>query len=155
MINFNVEVVADMAKAKQTIRIMMADDHVIFRQGVRKLLEGEDDIDIVGEAANGDECIAMVAKLRPAIVLLDLNMPGKIGLAVLEEVNFDSLSTRAIILTAAEDERDAVRAMCPRDRSEAIGERSASQEHPPGLQRRNLAGQSRYGRGHEGLCQKF
>jgi DNA-binding NarL/FixJ family response regulator len=100
-----------MAKAKQAIRVMMADDHVIFRQGVRNLLEGEDDISIVGEAANGDQCVAMMAKLRPDIVLLDLNMPGKSGLAVLEEVNFDSLSTRAIILTAAEDDRDAVRAM--------------------------------------------
>ena len=100
-----------MAKAKQAIRVMMADDHVIFRQGVRKLLEGEDDISIVGEAADGNECVAMMAKLRPDIVLLDLNMPGKNGVAVLEEVNFDSLSTRAIVLTAAEDDRDAVRAM--------------------------------------------
>jgi DNA-binding NarL/FixJ family response regulator len=106
-----VEVPADMAKAKQAIRVMMADDHVIFRQGVRKLLEDEDDISIVGEAADGNECVAMMAKLRPDILLLDLNMPGKNGLAVLEEVNFDSLSTRAIVLTAAEDDRDAVRAM--------------------------------------------
>jgi DNA-binding NarL/FixJ family response regulator len=100
-----------MAKEKKTIHVMVADDHVIFRQGVRKLLEGEGDISIFGEASNGDECIAMLGKLRPDIVLLDLNMPGKSGLAVLEEVNFDSLSTRAIILTAAEDDRDAVRAM--------------------------------------------
>ena len=69
------------------------------------------DISIVGEAADGNECVAMMAKLRPDIVLLDLNMPGKNGVAVLEEVNFDSLSTRAIVLTAAEDDRDAVRAM--------------------------------------------
>jgi DNA-binding NarL/FixJ family response regulator len=100
-----------MATAKQAIRVMMADDHVVFRQGVRKLLEGEDDISIVGEASNGNECIAMMAKLRPDIVLLDLNMPGKNGLAVLEEANFDSLPTRAIVLTAAEGHRDSVRAM--------------------------------------------
>jgi two-component system, NarL family, nitrate/nitrite response regulator NarL len=106
-----VEVPADMAKAKQAIRVMMADDHVIFRQGVRMLLEGEDDISIVGEASNGNECVAMMPKLRPDIILLDLNMPGKDGFAVLEEVNFDSLSTRVIVLTAAEDDRDAVRAM--------------------------------------------
>lgn len=100
-----------MAKAKQAIRVMMADDHLIFRQGVRKLLECEDDISIVGEAADGSESLTMLAKLRPDIVLLDLNMPGKDGLAVLREGNFDSLPTRVIVLTAAEDDRDAVRAM--------------------------------------------
>ena len=89
----------------------MADDHVIFRDGLRKLLDGEDDITIVGEASNGNECIRMLAKLKPDILLLDLRMPDKDGLAVLEEVNFDSLPTRVIVLTAAEDDRDVVRAM--------------------------------------------
>lgn len=89
----------------------MADDHVIFRHGVRKLLESEDDIKIVGEASNGSECVNMLTKLKPDILLLDLRMPDKDGLAVLEEANLDSLTTRIIVLTAAEDERDAVRAM--------------------------------------------
>jgi DNA-binding NarL/FixJ family response regulator len=100
-----------MATVKQQIRVMMADDHFLFREGVRKLLECEDDISIVGEAADGDECVALMAKLRPDIVLLDLNMPGKNGLAVLEEVDFDSLLTRAIILTAAGDNGEVVQAM--------------------------------------------
>jgi DNA-binding NarL/FixJ family response regulator len=89
----------------------MADDHVIFRQGVRKLLEEEDDISIVGEAANGNECVHMMAKVRPDILLLDLNMPDKDGLTVLEELNFDSLPTQVVVLTATEDDREAVRAM--------------------------------------------
>src|SRR5229473_1936824 len=80
-----------MAKAKQSIRVLMADDHVIFRDGLRKLLDGEEDITIVGEASNGNECIRMLTKLKPDILLLDLRMPDKDGLAVLEEVNFDSL----------------------------------------------------------------
>ena len=101
----------DMAKAKQAIRVMMADDHAIFRDGLRKLLKSEEDIKIVGEASNGTECIRMLTKLQPDILLLDLRMPDKDGLAVLEEVNVDSLTTRIIVLTAAEDERDAVRAM--------------------------------------------
>ena len=84
---------------------------MIFRDGLRKLLESEDDIKIVGEASNGNECIHMLTKLKPDILLLDLRMPGKDGLAVLEETNLDSLATRIIVLTAAEDERDAVRAM--------------------------------------------
>jgi DNA-binding NarL/FixJ family response regulator len=89
----------------------MADDHMIFRQGVRKLLEGEDDISIVGEAVNGNDCIAMMAKFKPDILLLDINMPDKDGLAVLHEINFDSLPTQVIVLTASEDDRDAVQAM--------------------------------------------
>src|ERR1700726_651274 len=101
-----------MAKnAKQSIRVLMADDHVIFRDGLRKLLDGEDDIAIVGEASNGNECIRMLTKLKPDILLLDLRMPDKDGLAVLEEVNFDTLPTRVVVLTAAEDDRDVVRAM--------------------------------------------
>jgi two-component system, NarL family, nitrate/nitrite response regulator NarL len=100
-----------MAQLKQTIRVLMADDHVIFRDGLRKLLESEDDIKIVGEASNGNECVRMLNNLKPDILLLDLRMPGKDGLAVLEETNLDSLTTRIIVLTAAEDERDAVRAM--------------------------------------------
>src|SRR6201998_3953560 len=101
-----------MAKAtKQQIRVLMADDHAIFREGLRKLLDSDDEIAIVGEASNGNDCIKMLAKLKPDILLLDLRMPDKDGLAVLEEVNFDQLPTRVVVLTAAEDDRDVVRAM--------------------------------------------
>src|SRR6202158_3489783 len=100
-----------MAKTKQQIRVLLADDHAIFRDGLRKLLDADEDITIVGEAQNGAECIKMLAKLKPDILLLDLRMPDKDGLAVLEEVNFDTLPTRVIVLTAAEDARDVVRAM--------------------------------------------
>ena len=100
-----------MAKSKQPIRVLVADDHAIFRDGLRKLLDSDDDIAIVGEAQNGNECIKLVTKLKPDILLLDLRMPDKDGLAVLEEVNFDSLPTRVICVTAAEDDRDVVRAM--------------------------------------------
>src|SRR6202048_5382418 len=100
-----------MTKAKQAIRILVADDHAIFRNGPPKLLEVADDVQIIGEASNGVECTKMLAKLRPDILLLDLRMPEKDGLGVLEEVNFDSLPTRVIVLTAAEDDRDVVRAM--------------------------------------------
>src|SRR5713101_524886 len=100
-----------MAEAKKMIRVLMADDHVIFRTGLRKLLETEDDIKIVGEASNGHECVDLLTKLKPDILLLDLRMPDKGGLAVLEEINFDSLTTHVIVLTAGEDDLDAVRAM--------------------------------------------
>src|ERR1039458_9447377 len=100
-----------MTKAKPAIRILVADDHAIFRDGLRKLLEVADDVQIVGEASNGVECTKMLAKLKPDILLRDLRMPEKDGLGVLEEVNFDSTPTRVIVLTAAEDDRDVVRAM--------------------------------------------
>jgi len=89
----------------------VADDHAVFRDGLRKLLEGADEILVVGEASNGNQCIKMLDKFKPDILLLDLRMPEKDGLAVLTEVNFESLSTRVIVLTAAEDDRDVVRAM--------------------------------------------
>src|SRR6202047_1440210 len=100
-----------MTKAKQGIRILVADDHAIFRGGLRKLLEAADEIQIVGEASNGNECVKMLGKFKPDILLLDLRMPQKDGLGVLMEVNFDSLPTRVIVLTAAEEDRDGVCAM--------------------------------------------
>lgn len=100
-----------MAKNKQPIRVLLADDHPIFRDGLRKLLTSDDDIAIVGEASNGNECIQLIAKLKPDVLLLDLRMPDKDGLTVLEEVNFDTLATRVIVLTATEDDRDVIRAM--------------------------------------------
>ena len=90
---------------------MVTDDHAIFRDGLRKLLEEADDISIVGEVSNGVECLKMLPKVKPDVLLLDLRMPEKDGLAVLEEVNLDSSPTRIIVLTAAEDDRDVVRAM--------------------------------------------
>src|SRR4029077_7859557 len=101
----------DMAKTKPQIRVLLADDHAIFRDGLRKLLGADEDMIIVGEAQNGAECIKPLAKLKPDILLLDLRMPDKDGLAVLEEVNFDTIPTRVVVLTAAEDDRDVVRAM--------------------------------------------
>lgn len=93
------------------IKVLVADDHAIFREGLRKLLQVADDITIVGEASNGVECAKMVTKLKPDILLLDLRMPDKDGLSVLAEVDLNSLPTRIIVLTAAEDERDVIRAM--------------------------------------------
>jgi DNA-binding NarL/FixJ family response regulator len=75
-----------MAKDKSAIRILIADDHAIFRGGLRKLLEGANDISIVGEASNGLECVKMLEKFRPDVLLLDLRMPEKDGWGVLEEV---------------------------------------------------------------------
>jgi two-component system, NarL family, nitrate/nitrite response regulator NarL len=100
-----------MSKKQSTIRILVADDHAIFREGLRKLVGGSGDVQIVGEASNGNECIKMIVELKPDILLLDLLMPEKDGLGVLGEINFESVSTRVIVLTASEDDRDVIRAM--------------------------------------------
>jgi len=100
-----------MPTERSSIKVLVADDHAVFRDGLRKLLEGADEILVVGEASNGNQCIKMLDKFKPDILLLDLRMPEKDGLAVLTEVNFESLPTRVIVLTAAEDDRDVIRAM--------------------------------------------
>jgi DNA-binding NarL/FixJ family response regulator len=100
-----------MTSVQSKIKLLIADDHAIFRDGLRKLLDSDEIITIVGEARNGAECIKMLGKLKPDILLLDLHMPDKDGFEVLEEINFDTIPTRVIILTAAEDDRDLVRAM--------------------------------------------
>jgi DNA-binding NarL/FixJ family response regulator len=98
-------------RSRVKIKLLIADDHAIFRDALRKLLDSDDEITIVGEAHNGAECIKKLGELKPDILLLDLCMPEKNGLAVLEEVNFDTLGTRVIVLTAAEDDRDVTRAL--------------------------------------------
>jgi two-component system, NarL family, nitrate/nitrite response regulator NarL len=98
-------------RSRLKIKLLIADDHAIFRDALRKLLDWDDEITIVGEAHNGAECIKKLGELKPDILLLDLRMPDKNGLAVLEEVNFDTLGTRVIVLTAAEDDRDLKRAL--------------------------------------------
>jgi two-component system nitrate/nitrite response regulator NarL len=100
-----------MPRERPSIKVLIADDHAFFRDGLRKLLEDAADISVVGEASNGNQCIKMLDKFKPDILLLDLRMPEKDGLAVLTEVNFESLPTRVIVLTAAEVDRDVVRAM--------------------------------------------
>jgi DNA-binding NarL/FixJ family response regulator len=87
------------------IEILIADVHAIFRDALRKLLDSDHEITIVGEAHNGAQCIKKLGELRPHLQLPDLRRHDKNGLAVLEEVTFDALSTRVIDLTAAENDR--------------------------------------------------
>jgi DNA-binding NarL/FixJ family response regulator len=101
-----------MTQLNKIIRVLVADDHVIFRHSLRTILEKENHIAILGEASNGDECIGMLNKFKPDVLLLDLRTPPRGGLAILEELNFNTLPTRTIVLTTTEeDDDDVVRAM--------------------------------------------
>jgi DNA-binding NarL/FixJ family response regulator len=93
------------------VRVLIADDHPIVREGLRRLLSLEDDVEIVGEAADGDATVAMVEKLDPDVVLLDLRMPGMDGFGALQRMQRLGKKTRVIVLTASEDKNEFVQAM--------------------------------------------
>jgi two-component system response regulator NreC len=92
------------------IRVILADDHHIVRQGLRLVLEKEH-IEVLGEASDGLEAIRMIQELHPEIAVLDIDMPGLDGLAVLREAARVSPQTRAIILTRHMEEPYAVEAL--------------------------------------------
>lgn len=81
------------------IRIVIADDHLIVRQGLRLILETEDDLILVGEAANGEEALTLCAELRPDVVLMDLRMPGMDGLTAIERLRVERPEIAVVILT--------------------------------------------------------
>jgi len=83
------------------IRIMIADDHAIFRDGLRRLLVGEKDVTVVGEASDGKEAVALANEINPDVLLLDLAMPRVPGMEVLRELSRGKNSVYTILLTAA------------------------------------------------------
>lgn len=81
------------------VRVLLADDHALVRAGVRKVLEAVPGIEVVGEAARGDETLARLAELEPDLLLLDLNMPGGDGFDVLRAARDTAGGTRILVLT--------------------------------------------------------
>lgn len=83
------------------IRIVIADDHAIFRDGLRRLLATQEDFHVLAEASDGKEAISLVNEIRPDILLLDLAMPRVPGMEVLRELARQEMPVRTILLTAA------------------------------------------------------
>ena len=81
------------------IRILIADDHLIIRQGLRLILETQDGFELVGEAADGVEAVRFCAELKPDVVLMDLRMPGMDGLTAIERLRVDQPEIAVVILT--------------------------------------------------------
>lgn len=100
-----------MTTASDTVKIVIADDHPIFRDGLRRLLEAEPDLAVVGEAVNAEDAIRLARTLQPDILLLDVAMPQVSGLEALEALSGGPASPRVILLTAAIDRADIVRAL--------------------------------------------
>src|ERR1044072_4124491 len=89
------------------IRILIADDHAIFRDGLKKLLESEPGMTVVGEAVNGEEVVKIARQVTPDIILLDLAMPVRSGLEALRQLSEPPSTVRVILLTAL-IERDQI-----------------------------------------------
>jgi DNA-binding NarL/FixJ family response regulator len=96
---------------KSKIRIVVADDHPIFRDGLCKLLALEEDFEVVAQAQDGRQVLEVLQQQEPDILLLDLKMPGLDGLATLQRLQAARNKTRVIVLTASDDKNEFVQAM--------------------------------------------
>ncbi len=83
----------------EAIKVMIADDHSLIREGLRQLLEFDGSIQVVGEAANGVECLDNLVKYNPEVLLLDINMPELNGIDVLKKMKEDRSPVKVLILT--------------------------------------------------------
>jgi DNA-binding NarL/FixJ family response regulator len=92
---------------EKVLKVLVADDHPLILQGLRRALEACDDIDVVGEARTGTEVLPLVERRRPDVVVLDLHMPGMDGAACIAEIKRTSPEVKAIVLSAS-DERASI-----------------------------------------------
>jgi DNA-binding NarL/FixJ family response regulator len=99
------------------IRALVADDHAVVRQGLRTLLELQDDMSVVAEAEDGEEAVALAAELHPDVALVDLVMPRRDGIETIRRMREVTPETRAIVLTSFLDEDSLV----PAVRAGAVG----------------------------------
>ncbi|MHB8233073.1 MAG: response regulator transcription factor [Solirubrobacteraceae bacterium] len=88
---------------QQVLKVLVADDHPLILQGLRRSLEACDDIEVVGEARSGSEVIGLVQRRRPDVVLLDLRMPGMDGIECVKQIKQSSPEVKAVLLSACDD----------------------------------------------------
>ncbi len=109
-------------KAREKIRVLIVDDHPIIRDGLRKLLEMEQDILVIAEAGTGQQALDIARETQPDVVLLDINLPNMNGLQVASQLKADHNRTGIVLLTAYDDDEQVLHAMragasayCPKD----------------------------------------
>ena len=93
------------------IRVLLADDHAIMREGLRLLLEGEEIFVVVGEAGDGETAVSLTAELLPQVVLMDLRMPGMDGLTALETIRARWPDLAVVILTTYNEDELMIRGL--------------------------------------------
>jgi len=98
-------------EAGRTIRLLLVDDHALFRSGLRSLFEKQPDIQMIGEAADGESAVKLTMQLQPDILLLDVGLPQMPGMAVLRELAERRSHVKTILLTASIDRRQIVEAI--------------------------------------------
>jgi two-component system response regulator NreC len=94
-----------------TISVILADDHAMVRDGLRRVLDESEDITVVGEAADGEEAVSIVERLRPRVVLLDISMPGLNGMEAARRIKQQCPEVAAVFLTMHESEQYFVEAL--------------------------------------------
>jgi len=87
------------------IKVILADDHALFREGTRNIIEQERDLEVVGEASDGEEAVGLVAKLHPHVVLMDIAMPKVNGIEATKQVKASQPATAVLILTAYDNDQ--------------------------------------------------
>ena len=92
-------------------RIMLADDHTLFRQGIRTLISAEADMEVVGEASNGGDAVEKAGELRPDVVLMDIGMPGLSSFEATRQIKKNRPETKVLFLTMYDDEDYLVEGM--------------------------------------------
>ena len=97
--------------ADKTIKVLLVDDHQVVRRGLRTFLEVQDDIEVVGEAADGAEGVARTEELRPDVVLMDIKMPGTDGIEALRKLRELANPAKVLIVTSFTEQRTVVPAL--------------------------------------------
>lgn len=87
------------------IRVIIAEDHAVVREGTRQILERQEDIEVVGEAANGAEAVALVERVNPDVAIVDISMPVMSGIEATEKIKATHPGTAVLILTAYDDDQ--------------------------------------------------
>jgi len=106
-----VHVVPDAGASAERIRVLVADDHALYRRGLEMVLSQEDDIEIVGEAGDGAEAIRRAEELLPDVVLMDIRMPRRSGIEACTAIKEIAPSTKIVILTISDEESDLYEAV--------------------------------------------